>query len=178
MSKPIALLLVSILTSCTIVIPISQPQELVQVNAFDDTRWQRGVGAGNSEYFITEAVPKGQTVDDWEEMITLQFYSKHSHSDSIEKHLRRKEGLLVDACPDVEFVVLYQRDEETAYQWSVDACEGQEDQCEWARFIKTDRGVHRIAYTHKAPPHDRSECVKWLRVVEEAHVVEVRDLAD
>lgn len=146
---------------------------MIQVNVYDNTRWDRGTGTGNAGYFITEAVPKGQTVHNWKEMITMQYYSKKADNRSISKHLQDKKQVLTKVCPDIDFKVLSETETEAVYKWSVANCKGHQDQFELAKFIKTEHGVHRVAYAQKSKTQDKAEHDKWLKIIKAAYVVKI-----
>lgn len=147
--------------------------EMIQVNVYDNTRWNRGSGTKSDRQFITEAVPKGQTVHNWKEIITMQYYSKSADNYSISQHLKEKQVLLKNACPNISFKVLSETETEAVYKWSIKDCKGQEDQFEVARFIKTEHGIHRVSYAQKSKAHDIAEHNKWLKIVKEAYVVKI-----
>lgn len=168
------LLSIFLLSSCM----LAQPKrytypEMVQVNVYDNTRWNQGKGGGNENQFITEATPKGQTVNNWKELITLQYYSKNADNYSITQHLKEKESLLTSVCPNIKFNILSESDKDAVYQWSISNCKGQEDQFEVARYIKTDNGIHRVSYSQKNSNPMQEDYEKWLYIIKDARVVKI-----
>lgn len=168
---PVTILIILLLTSC--MPPQTKPSysEKVQVNVYDNSRWELGVGSGNANQFITESVPKGQTVNNLNEIITLQFYSKNIDNHSIRLHLKEKEALLTGICSKVNFQILSETNIEAMYQWILIDCKGHDDQFEVARYIKTENGIHRISYAQKNSNPSQEDFDKWLYIVREARVV-------
>ena len=175
MKKIITVVLATfILSSCMLAQPKKYTYpEMVQVNVYENSRWQQGKGGGDANQFITEATPKGQSVNNWKELITLQYYSKATDNYSITQHLKEKESLLTGACPDINFNLLSESGTEAVYQWSISNCKGQDDQFEVARYIKTDNGIHRVSYSQKNSSPTQKDYDKWLYIIKDARVIKI-----
>ena len=108
---------------------------------------------GNSKYIegkysLTELVPKGETVQNWSELITIQNFA--SVLGTPEAHLNQLKTIREKHCPGSTTWNVIAKDEHSIlYEWKAKPCAGWPDQHEISRFIDGQWNRFRIAYTAK-----------------------------
>lgn len=142
-------------------------------------RWQWGTNRTDFDEAITESVPKGQSLNNWREIITFQYYSsqrrrftRFGDMNTISARLKEKEWVLNSACPNSSFEILNAGSEDTVYSWRTSGCNGHEAQFEFARFVRTSNGIHRIAYAKKGAGYTDEEKRRWLKIINAATIAQ------
>src|SRR5215813_5028757 len=119
---------------------------------FDHRHWKLGWSRNNGEAIFEEYVLEGETVENWSELITSQFYpglQKVTNPDLFEGGKRAYLSLV---CPEIVWKSLYQTPGERMWEWSIQGCQGQQDQSEIARLVRTQQGFHILHYAIKKVP--------------------------
>ena len=147
------------------------PLETVRLDLDEGDRWVVGHAQdfGSGRGTIVEWIRPGDSIDDWEELVTVQFLEGSPLSPergvaALEEDLRRR-------CPDVRWEILTEALFAVTYEWSISGCEGQDDQHELARLLQGNEGLHRVAYTRKGPRLDAETRERWLERLTAAFVV-------
>lgn len=143
--------------------PAARAQETVQA-AFDDREWKLGFENYNQEKkaMIKEFVPEGQTVDTWDELVTLQFFEGLQNKITVAQFLQKMQAGIQNACPGVNWRILSSKDNEAVYQWSIRGCKGQPDQTEIARVFAGHEGMHVWHYAVKDPDLAPQKKKEWI----------------
>ena len=162
-----------LLVSCASVGPDYKYRETIKVDPYEPDRWSHVITQRSNGRSLSEMVPKGQTLKNWKEIITFQFYAKEVDSHSVSQHLQTKERLLRRACPGIKFNVLSSNEKEALYEWSINGCIGHADQFAIARYIKTEQGIHHVGYEKKTIQKLEEEWSKWRKVIKSARVVKI-----
>lgn len=142
-------------------------------------RWQWGSERKDFDESIIESVPRGQSLNNWREIITFQYYSsqrrrftKFGDMTSVSARLKEKQWVLNLVCPNSTLQVLREDPDEAIYTWSTNGCKGHEPQFEFARFVRTRNGIHRIAYAKKATEFTDDEKHRWLKTINAATIIQ------
>lgn len=113
------------------------------------THWVTGNSKSiEGKYSIIELVPKGETVHDWSELITMQNFA--AVSGTPEAHLDQLKTLREKLCPGTTTWNVIAKDEHSIlYEWKAKPCLGWPDQHEISKIIDGQWNRFRIAYTAK-----------------------------
>ncbi len=114
-----------------------------------------------------EFVPKGQTVDNWKELITLQFYPKLKNVQvaGFETTFIRE---LAAHEPQAQAKQISTSPEDVLFEWKVVNSKLNPDQFELDRIIKGKEGLHMIHYAVRTSALSDNEEKKWLNFLRSA----------
>ena len=128
---------------------------------------QPGVGT------ITEYVPANEELANWRHLLTIQFLEGDRRTPEVlvaalEKQAGQHGGTL-------EWAILDRDAHSVLYEWSLSDCPKQgaayQDQCELARVLRGNDGLHRIAYTERARSMDAASRAHYLEAFRAATVI-------
>ncbi|MFQ5935630.1 MAG: hypothetical protein ACE5LB_04400 [Acidiferrobacterales bacterium] len=141
---------------------------------WDGRNWRIGHHADSGKLAITEWVLSEEAVESWTELVTLQFFASHP---SPQKAVRRLQQSMERHCPNVVWNILQRDAQSVLYEWRIKDCGSRPDHSEIARFVMTDEGTYRIAYSAKATQlsdHTRSRWIKLLTQVRPSDLKRLR----
>ena len=131
--------------------------------------WKVVQNAQTRTYTILEFVRNGDTIDTWNELVTVQNFRKsHAYRSPVEtfnelKATREKE------CPGVtQWNVIDSTERSIVYEWHAKNCLGQPEQHELARILYGEHNVfflHYAAKVHELKLDTRAEWIKKLQAV-------------
>ena len=144
--------------------------EVIHVPDLDLSNWdigyQKDFGRGNG--YIREWVPKGESINSWSQLLSIQFVEgirKSPFDYAAELSAKRKEQ-----CPGTNWSEL-KRDENTIYyKFSFPDCAGQKAQLEVTRLFRGNDGLHRLSYTQKGTKMDEDKEKYYLHQFGDAFV--------
>jgi hypothetical protein len=120
---------------------------------------------------IIEYVPKGESVQDWSELVTIQNFSKKLGSP--ESFLDQLKTLREKQCPgSTVWNVIAQDKDSILYEWMAKPCEGWPDQHEISRILDGKWNRFRIAYTVKVKELQEEERNIWIKSMLKATIEE------
>ena len=133
---------------------------------FDSRKWKLGWSAPPSaSMLMQEFVLDGETVENWTELVTVQFFPGMQKIVSQEVFIAGQKLQLLKLCPSLVWNNIRVSDRDSMYEWSVKGCSGIKDQSEIARVARTDEGIHVWHYAVKKeeiPIATREEWIKNL----------------
>ena len=132
------------------------------IPVFDDRPWKLGWSGNKGDMVFEEYVLDGETVENWSELVTIQFFpglDEQTNPDIFEGSQKRDLSLV---CPSIQWESLYQSGNERIWKWSIKGCQGQPDQSEIARLLKSDEGFHIWHYAIKKSPMPPEQEKVWL----------------
>ena len=163
----LALLCAPLLTGC-----LSAPLETTVVPV-DLQGWEgRGVDLGRGRGTITELHPPGESLDDWTQLVTLQFLegSERSPREAMDV-LRSAMQARASADVSVTWRVLDETDTSITYEWSIAGSREHADQVELARLLEGQDGLHRVAFAKHGVAFSAEERARWRAALAGAEVV-------
>jgi hypothetical protein len=116
-----------------------------------------------------EFVPKGQTVEDWKELVTLQFYpglQNRSSADFMNAFISK----LQSDEPLAKAEMISSSPDDTLMEWNVLGSKENADQFELDRVIRGKQGLHMIHYAVKTSSLSPEERSKWLNFLRTARL--------
>jgi tetratricopeptide (TPR) repeat protein len=162
----------------------------------DERVWRVGYDTANYEMALTEWVLEGETVDDWTELVTLQWFlgpapevkrrqwlGGPALGASVKSTMKALRNLRKKSCPDAVWEVLEEHDEDILYESRIRNCRPDEDdnflyrdQHEVVRLVGGIHGVHRIAYAVAVPEMAPEVKAAWVERIGHASLVLGSDL--
>ena len=138
-------------------------QETVQAS-FDDRQWKLGYENYNPDKkaVIKEFVPEGETIEAWNELITLQFFEDLQNKITVAQFLQKVQDGIQKACPEVKWSTVSEQEKEAVYRWSIQGCPGQPDQTEITRVFAGQEGMHIWHYSAKDSKLDLKKQKEWI----------------
>jgi hypothetical protein len=122
---------------------------------------------------IVEYVPLDEEIGSWKHLVTIQFLEGQRRTPEVvasglAQQMRGHGGTL-------HWNVLERDANPVLYEWSLLDCpkkgEAYRDQCELARFLRGNDGLHRVAYTERARSMDPARRAHYLGAFQKAYVV-------
>ncbi len=161
------LVLVPFLASCQSM----KPQDVETLYLPDREPWVRVNAQDDGHATLVEYVPKGQTLEGWRELLTIQALddrlgpqAPHPVMDQLQSSMRARGG-------ELDWHVIEEDAQSVLYEWTLRSAKGIEDQGELARLIRGKDALHRAAFAFKGLPlaperrADRLELLRKARVV-------------
>lgn len=140
---------------------------------FDDQEWYVNYeGAEEKGIFMREYLPEGETPEDWEELISVQFIEGLQEQPLDEVVDQMEEDALqygVDK-EDLEMNILDEKNEELIYEFVLDDNESTQGRHELSRVIKADDGVYILHYANSNVKMDSEQEEKWMDLLQEAKI--------
>jgi len=125
--------------------------------------WKEASHAETAATMTREYVRPGETLADWQELLTVQVFDKARGGfpapPAAEDSLRRRTAA---RCPGVVWNQLAADSAGVLYEWRVAGCAGTPDQHEVARIVEGRDARARIAYTRKGAPMPDSVRAGWV----------------
>jgi hypothetical protein len=151
--------------------PVTPPSS--SVPRFDGRGWSVGNRAKNARQSLTEYVLAGQTVDNWQELVTSTVYFDPGHSVPLARFVEQIHASMSKGCPSLVWNVIQQDDKTAIFEWRDSGCGGFPPQTELARLAVGREGIYRLAYAIKLkgplPPDKRKE---WLAILGQVPLAE------
>lgn len=139
---------------------------------FDESNWRVGhsgvePGAGQ----IQEFVRKGETIENWTELLTLMNFARTpSASPSPEAVMNEAKAKLEQRCPGVTWKVLERQETAILYEWQTADCPSSPNHRSVARVLdgKWNRWV--LAYEIKVKDWPEAKRSLWIELLSKARV--------
>lgn len=131
--------------------------------------WKVVQNAQTGTYTILEFVREGDTIDNWNELVTVQNFRKSRGYRSPAETLDELKATREKECPGVtQWNVIDRTERNILYEWHAMGCLGQPEQHEVARILY---GVHNVFFLHYAAkvhelkPDTRAQWIKKFAAV-------------
>ena len=137
---------------------------IAQPPAFDGRGWTIGHRQENGTEILTEYVRPGQTVENWQELVTSTVFHQAVPIDAFVNRLRSS---LAEGCPSLVWNLIQQDQRTAIYEFRDDGCGGFEATSEIDRVtIESDRRMYRLAYAAKTKgPLAPTRRKEWLDIL-------------
>ncbi len=133
----------------------------------DDKEWELGWSNESPTGLMTEFVPKGQNVENWKELVTLQTFT-NLKANSASQFLNDFLSGLKEKEPSVKINLIAVSPDEAMVEWNILNSKQNPDQYELDRVIKGKQGLHMIHYAVKGSKLSNSQRDKWLNFLRSA----------
>lgn len=144
---------------------------------FDDqTRWRLAFRSVNQIQSLTEYVPAGESPLDWSEMYMIQRLHHFAKKQTPSTMMKNLEQNLKKSNPDVEFVVLAEREAEVMFHWrdAGSKLKKRKPQHEIVRLMTDGRDIHRLAYAQHVAQIPAEMATNWAAILQKAKLVPIQ----
>lgn len=121
---------------------------------------------------IKEYLPKGQNLQNWSEMVTVQSMEGLQKEATVQAFQDKVQSYLIRTCPNLKWKVLSSSENESLYEWSIQGCSSQPDQSEIARIVRTNESIHVWHYVIKQAPMPEEKHKTWKSNLEAIEIVQ------
>ena len=139
---------------------------------FDRRNWELGYQASQGNQYLAEFVLKGETVENWSELVSAQLFVGVQDEVSLGDFMAKTKEIIFQSCPDVAWNVIHQGDQDLMYEWKIASCPKMQDQHEIARMIKSKEGLHILHYAIKKPEMTPEKREEWIALLNAAQIIE------
>jgi len=168
MRKVIVLIICALMAACQ----TSQPLKQVVRVPLDFSQYQLAFNKDNSDGqgSLRLYVPRGQTLDNWQQMISVQSLVGFNRSLSLTMH--KLQETVYDECgaSNVKWEVLQQTNQSILFEKTIRQCPKQPDQYEMTRLIAGIKDLHLVSYSSKTLRQSKQNRIKWARTLNSAFV--------
>ena len=152
---------------------ISSPLQCYAENmalGFDGREWELGYNVENDKEGIQEYVLKGETVNNWSELVTVQAFFGLQEKTTPEQFMDNMIKSLKEICPKLISSVIRKGDKDVMFDWEVKDCLGQDNQYEIDRIISGNRAIWHIHYATKKLPISPDKRNEWQGLLNSAEL--------
>ena len=128
----------------------------------DNREWELGYNAENNQEGIQEYVLKGETVNNWSELITVQAFFGLQKKTTPEQFMDSMIKRLKEISPNLASRVIRKGDKEVIFDWEVKNTPGQADQYEIDRVISGSEAIWHLHYATKKLPVSSDKRSEWI----------------
>ena len=139
--------------------------------------WKIGFEAQSFGERLTEYVPRGQTVHNWTELVTIQAFDMANPDDFSPRELMNElmASLKTKCANRLRWRVMHTRGNRVVYEWGIRSCEPYADQNEVVLIAQGEHTMFRVAYTRRGSDlMPSAERTVWRRRFLEANIVRRR----
>lgn len=129
---------------------------------FDGRDWFLGFKAYRGGCQIEEYVLYGETVFDWSELVTWQYFAGWRERGGAVEIMRQFRHRRMVQTPTVVWEVLGSDFDSVLYTWKIENDPRMSDYFELVRIIETDDGVHVFRYAAKDPDAFDDGLYSWI----------------
>jgi hypothetical protein len=137
------------------------------VFSFDSREWQVGYQAGNSQRTIREYVLKGQTVENWTELVTSLYMADNVAPRALFEQFRKD---LARDCPSLRTSIIEESADTIIFEWQHDGCRGFPAQHEIRRITRGRTGCLTLSFVEKTSQLTAEKRATWIAVLKAASV--------
>ncbi|MCE2993794.1 MAG: hypothetical protein ACK5WS_04745 [Alphaproteobacteria bacterium] len=136
---------------------------------FDNREWvlgwsQNQVASKNDGSIFDEYILKGDNIDNWSELVTIQFFPRFNSNLTIEAYQSIFSASIKNVCPNAVFSsITQQKQHEKMLNFSIKNCRGQHDQSELLRIVDKDNGIYVFHYAIKVAQMPESNKKTWIK---------------
>ena len=158
----------SLLIAVLLAVPLVSAQENLRFNP--PPEWVLGNTQQTRDQLLMEFVKKGEKIDNWTELLTMQQFRRARRSPSPREFYESAKQMRDKRCTGLtDWSVVAEEPEGTLlYEWkTTGVCEGQPPQSELVRLVFARNTGHRVAFTTRAPldAETRTKWIEWLRAL-------------
>ena len=141
------------------------PESVSLPFGLDNKEWKLDWQNRTDTCYITEFVPKEQKVENWKELVTLQFYPNLQNSPA-EDFMNNFLSHLQKSDPGVKIQPISNSADNSIVEWHILKSKLNPDQYEVDRVFKGKTGMHMIHYAVKTSEWSDNERTKWLKFLD------------
>jgi hypothetical protein len=140
---------------------------------FDGRGWKVGNRKESPTQILTEYVLPGQTVENWQELVTSQVFKDPRHLLRLDAFVDKIHDSMASGCPSLVWKVIRQDKTSVLLEYHDLGCGGAQPESDLLRLAIGDEGVYRLAYAARIrgplPPERRKA---WMAILSEVPLAE------
>lgn len=140
--------------------------------SFDDREWIKGFEQNEKGSSIVEYTLKGETVDNWNELVSVQKLIPISSLDLYHEVFIKKLGESVNP-EKVESKIITKNDDSMLFEWWIN--KGADAQHEWFKLIQTPESTLVLRYTTKKLGDVDKIRPTWEKILNDATYTQTGD---
>ncbi len=134
----------------------------------DGRAWKVGYQARNVKEIIVEWVTPNETVETWNELITIHI--QFQKVPSLKSLALVNQEMLVKDCPTFESEIISEDESTIFLVWKHKGCQGNSAQREIQKIFQGTDGIYFLRYTVKEQAYSEEVYKKLLSIIEEAEL--------
>jgi hypothetical protein len=140
------------------------------VTDLDPGPWQIGFEQdhGPGKGYIREWVPKGESIEDWSRLFTIQFLE--GETSAVSAFAEASAKARASRCPGTESEVLASTAHSVTQLYTSPDCGQFAAHSEIERLIQGNDGIHRISFSQKGGRLSVELIEEWLPVLQESYI--------
>lgn len=142
------------------------PKHFIE-HKFDGRKWVEDHQAGNDREFISEWIVEGDSVKDWEELLTAHITFKIVN---LRQLVSVMDSEFSRNCPSFKSNILDEGSYNLLYEWTHDGCNGYPGQHEIRKFIIGSDGIYALSYVTKDKTYNINTYNKWVKIINAANL--------
>lgn len=158
------IIFVIILAISVVFSSITYADEFIKFD-FDGRDWDLDYQAQEGSSMIYEWVPRGQSVENWNELVTVQAFGGIQAVMSADKFMETMRDGMSKICPGIEWNILSNRRSDVLYDWQIEYCTGHDPQYEVARILVGREAIYVIHYATKHIPIESAVKQRWITIL-------------
>ena len=140
-------------------------KSLLNPNVIGGKEWDLGFSDSSNGLFL-EYVLKGESIEDWSELITIQKFSSTDNVHQVEDYLNQfKISLQKSINGKLDFQVLKKETNDALYEFQLVDDKNQPDQYELGYILKKDSNIWFFHYANKTRKISDNNKKKWSAVL-------------
>jgi hypothetical protein len=167
------LVLIALLVSCATTqknsnaIFSSQPTPERWNFNFDSRKWHLGSQGANKDSTLREYVLEGQTVDNWQELVSSQSSAVRVKPRVMYDYFKSQ---ISQDCPSLQIFIIEESMDNILFEWKHGGCQEFPAQDEIQRIVLTPNGTFVLHYAAKTPQLTSEVRDTWISIIKSATV--------
>ena len=134
---------------------------------FDDRQWELGHQAANRQEAIREYVLAGQTVENWQELVTSHYFA---HGVPPRSYFEQLKAGLSPGCPSLSISVLEESEDNILFEWRHNGCQGFPAQHQVERATRSGTMTLVLSFVQKTNELAPEKRGAWLAILKDASI--------
>ena len=143
----------------------------LEIKFDEQPRWRLGYRTVSRIHALSEYIPAGQSIGQWNELYTVQRIHGLAKKQTPGEMMKQMEENLKKQNPNVEFAVLAEGEGDVMFQWRDVGDKDRKPQHEIVRLLTGTRDIHRLAYAQRVPLIPTETAKTWVDVLQRARLV-------
>lgn len=151
-------------------------------NAYDETadihmdadagkNWHSVNAGAHAGHAITDAVPRGETRDHWQQMIEIETWLKPMYAGTADSFFQQQKTNALASCPGTQVTVVASTPDDVTYELQAPA--GCAVRSQVGRFLTGKYGIYQAVYISRAPLDDAATS-QWLKTLQAVTIISAK----
>lgn len=136
---------------------------------FDERPWQMAWGKSTSEFTSIEYVPKGDDINNWNELVTSQFFPGLQNNISIKDFMNTTINHLNESGYQAITKVISETPNQVVFEFRIEAPQNQR-QDELQMLTWDDKGIYLLHYVIKKSDMGQANRNKWVKILQASKI--------